>query len=153
MREGEEVFAARIRTITRSESFRRAQEAQKAGKFADEIAPVEIAGRKGDVVDVDTDEGPAKVQFDKIPSLKPVFDKAGTVTAANASTINDGAAALVLMSADKAKELGLKPLARIVSYGAQRAGAGVVHDRSGRSDAPCDEEGGLGSARTSISSK
>ena len=99
-----------------TESFRRAQAAQKAGKFQAEITPVEIAGRKGDVTRVDSDEGPAKVQFDKIPGLKPVFDKAGTVTAANASTINDGAAALVMMSADRAKALGLKPLARIVSY-------------------------------------
>jgi acetyl-CoA C-acetyltransferase len=99
------------------ESFKRAQAAQKAGKFVGEIVPIQIAGRKGDMTTVDTDEGPAKVQFDKIASLKPVFDKAGTVTAANASTINDGAAALVLMTADKARELGLKPLARIVSYG------------------------------------
>ena len=99
------------------ESFKRAQAAQKAGKFATEITPVQIAGRKGEMTNVDTDEGPAKVQFDKIPSLKPVFDKAGTVTAANASTINDGAAALVLASAAKVKELGAKPLARIVSYG------------------------------------
>jgi acetyl-CoA C-acetyltransferase len=100
-----------------AESFRRAQAAQKAGKFKDEIAPVSVQGRKGDVTTVDTDEGPAKVQFEKIPTLKPVFDKQGTVTAANASTINDGAAAVVLMSADKARELGVKPLARIVSYG------------------------------------
>jgi acetyl-CoA C-acetyltransferase len=98
-------------------SFRRAQEAQKAGKFALEIAPVEVVGRKGETARIDTDEGPAKVQFEKIPSLKPVFDKAGTVTAANASTINDGAAAVVLMSADKARELGVKPLARVVAYG------------------------------------
>jgi acetyl-CoA C-acetyltransferase len=99
-----------------TESFRRAQEAQKAGKFAAEIVPVQIAGRKGDMTTVDSDEGPAKVQFDKIPTLKPVFDKAGTVTAANASTINDGAAVLVLMSGEKAKAMGLKPLARVVSY-------------------------------------
>jgi acetyl-CoA C-acetyltransferase len=98
-------------------SFKRAQEAIKAGKFKNEIVPVEIPGKKGDVTKVDTDEGPGKAQFDKIPGLKPVFDKAGTVTAANASTINDGACAVVLMSADKARELGLKPLARIVSYG------------------------------------
>jgi acetyl-CoA C-acetyltransferase len=100
------------------ESFKRSQNAQKAGKFAVDIAPVEIAGRKGDLTRVDTDEGPSKGQFDKIPGLKPVFDKAGTVTAANASTIKDGAAALVLMSADGAKARGLKPLAKIVSYGA-----------------------------------
>lgn len=99
------------------ESFRRAQEAQKSGKFADEITPVAIQGKKGDVTQFDTDEGPSKVQFDKIPTLKPVFDKAGTVTAANASTINDGAAALVLMSGEKVRELGLKPIAKVVSYG------------------------------------
>ena len=98
------------------QSFKRAQEAQAAGKFKSEIAPVKISSKKGDVL-VDSDEGPAKVQFDKIPTLRPAFDKAGSVTAANASTINDGAAALVLMSADKAKQLGLKPLAKIVSYG------------------------------------
>jgi acetyl-CoA C-acetyltransferase len=99
------------------ESFKRSLDAQKAGKFSSEIIPVELQGKKGEVQKFDTDEGPAKVQFDKIPALKPVFDKQGTVTAANASTINDGAAALVLMSADKAKELGLKPLAKVVSYG------------------------------------
>jgi acetyl-CoA C-acetyltransferase len=99
------------------ESFKRSQEAQKAGKFAKEIAPVEIPGKKGDVVRVDSDEGPGKAQFDKIPGLKPVFDKAGTVTAANASTINDGAAALILASGEKVKQLGLKPLAKLVSYG------------------------------------
>jgi len=100
-----------------AESFRRAQQAQKSGKFNDEIAPVEVPGRKGEMTRVDSDEGPAKVQFDKIPTLKPAFDKNGTVTAANASTINDGAAAMVLMSAAKAKDLGAKPLARIVAYG------------------------------------
>lgn len=99
------------------ESFKRAQEAQKTGKFKGEIAPIQMKGKKGDITTLDTDEGPAKVQFDKIPTLKPVFDKAGTVTAANASTINDGAAALVLMSRSKAQSLGLKPLARIVSTG------------------------------------
>lgn len=98
------------------ESFRRAQEAQKSGKFADEITPVEIQGRKGDTTRFDQDEGPSKGQLDKIPTLKPVFDKAGTVTAANASTINDGAAAVILMSADKARELGVKPWAKIVAH-------------------------------------
>ncbi len=97
-------------------SFQRANAAIKEGRFKDEIAPVEIEGKKGDKVLVDTDEGPGKVNYDKIPGLKPVFDKAGTVTAANASSINDGAAALVLMSAEKAKSLGLKPLARIAGY-------------------------------------
>jgi len=99
-----------------TESFRRAQAAQKDGKFKNEIVAVEIPGKKGDVTRVDTDESPSKVQFDKIPTLKPVFDKNGTVTAANASSINDGAAAMVLMSAEKAKQLGLTPLAKIVSY-------------------------------------
>lgn len=100
-----------------TESFRRAQAAQKSGKFVNEITPVEIAGRKGEVQKVEIDEGPAKVQFDKIPTLKPVFDKQGTVTAANASTINDGAAILILASGEKVKELGLKPVAKLVSYG------------------------------------
>jgi acetyl-CoA C-acetyltransferase len=97
-------------------SFQRANAAIKEGHFKSEITPIEIEGRKGDKVIVDTDEGPGKVNYDKIPTLKPAFDKTGTVTAANASTINDGAAALVLMTADKAKALGIKPLARIVSY-------------------------------------
>ncbi len=115
-------LCARERTFSRADqdayatdSFKRAQEAQKAGKFAAEIEPVEIAGKKGDVTRFDTDEGPSKVQFDKIPTLKPVFDKAGSVTAANASTINDGAAALVLASDEAVKKHGLKPLARVVS--------------------------------------
>lgn len=102
------------------ESFKRAQEAQKSGKFKAEIAVVEIPGQKkgaqkGEPLRVDADEGPSKVQFDKIPTLKPAFDKEGSVTAANASTINDGAAALILTSSAKAKELHLKPLAKIVS--------------------------------------
>ncbi len=99
-----------------SESFRRAQEAQKGGKFKFEITPIEIPGKKGEVQKIDTDEGPTKVQFDKIPNLKPVFDKQGSVTAANASTINDGAAAMVLASGEQVKKLGLKPLAKIISY-------------------------------------
>jgi acetyl-CoA C-acetyltransferase len=97
-------------------SFQRANAAAKEGRFKDEMAPVEIEGKKGDKIVVDTDEGPAKVNYDKIPTLRPAFDKAGTVTAANASTLNDGAAAVVLMTAEKAKSLGIKPLARIVSY-------------------------------------
>jgi acetyl-CoA C-acetyltransferase len=113
----EKSFSREAQDAYAIESFKRAQEAQKAGKFKGEIVPVEIAGKKGDVTKIDTDEGPSKVQFDKIPTLRPVFDKNGSVTAANASTINDGAAAVVLMSADKAKELGLKPLAKLVSYG------------------------------------
>jgi acetyl-CoA C-acetyltransferase len=116
-------LCAREKTYTRQaqdeyaiESFKRSQAAQKAGKFATEIVSVEIEGRKGEKTRVELDEGPGKAQFDKIPALKPAFDKAGTVTAANASTINDGAAALVLASGEKARSLGLKPLARIVSY-------------------------------------
>jgi len=97
-----------------TESFRRAIAAQGAKKF-EEIAPIAIAGAKGESTLIEQDEGPAKVKFDKIPQLKPAFDKSGTITAANASTINDGAAALVLASAEKARALGLKPLARIVA--------------------------------------
>jgi acetyl-CoA C-acetyltransferase len=98
-----------------TESFKRAQKAQADGSFKDEITPITIQGPKGDSTLVDMDEGPAKVKFDKIPTLKPVFDKNGTVTAANASSLNDGAVAVVLMSETKAKELGLKPVARIVA--------------------------------------
>jgi acetyl-CoA C-acetyltransferase len=95
------------------ESYKRAQQAQADGVFADEIAPVTVKTRKGEVI-VDTDEEPTKVQFDKIPALKPVFKKDGTVTAANASTINDGAAALVLASEKAVAEHGLKPMAKIL---------------------------------------
>ncbi|MBI4925770.1 MAG: acetyl-CoA C-acyltransferase, partial [Bdellovibrio sp.] len=79
------------------ESFKRAQQAQKEGKFKNEITAVTIEGKKGDTVLVENDEGPSRVNFDKISTLKPAFDKQGSVTAANSSTINDGAAALVLM--------------------------------------------------------
>ena len=98
------------------ESYNRSQSAWLSGKFANEIVPVEIPQRKGDPVVVAKDEEPFNVKFDKIPTLNPAFQKDGTVTAANASTMNDGAAALVLMSAEKAKELGLKPIAKILSY-------------------------------------
>lgn len=97
------------------QSFKRAQAAQAEHKFDAEIAPITLTGSKGETQVIAIDEGPAKVKYDKIPSLKPVFDKAGTTTAANASTLNDGASAVVLMSAEKAKALGIKPLARIVS--------------------------------------
>jgi acetyl-CoA C-acetyltransferase len=97
-------------------SYQRSQAAWAAGKFNDEVIPVEIAQRKGDPLLVGKDEEPFNVKFDKIRELKPSFQKDGTVTAANASTLNDGAAALVLMSADKAASLGLKPLARILSF-------------------------------------
>lgn len=98
------------------ESYNRAQKAQAEGKFKNEITPVELKDKKGDITQFADDEEPKAVKFDKIPSLKPVFKKDGSVTAANASTLNDGAAALVLMSREKADELGIKPLARIVSY-------------------------------------
>ena len=98
------------------ESYKRAQQAQKDGKFKDEITPVELKDKKGDITLFADDEEPGAVKFDKIPSLKPVFKKDGTVTAANASTLNDGAAALILMSSEKAKELGIKPLAKIISF-------------------------------------
>lgn len=98
------------------ESYKRSQEAQAKGIFKTEIAPVEIKDRKGEISIIDNDEEIHSVKFEKIPTLKPVFKKDGTVTAANASTLNDGAAALVLMSKAKTNELGLKPLARIISY-------------------------------------
>jgi acetyl-CoA C-acetyltransferase len=97
------------------ESYTRSQAAWNNGKFADEVVPITIETRKGTVV-VDKDEEPFSVKFDKIPTLKPAFIKDGTVTAANASTMNDGAAALVLMSKEKADELGIKPIAIIKSY-------------------------------------
>lgn len=98
------------------ESYKRSQAAWENGWFADEVIPVEIPQRKGNPVTVEKDEEPYNVKFEKIPTLSPSFVKDGTVTAANASTLNDGAAALVLMSADKAKELGIKPIARILAY-------------------------------------
>ncbi len=96
------------------ESYKRAIEANDSGRFKDEIYPIKISSKTGDVF-FDKDEEPSKVKFDKIPTLKPVFDKNGVVTAANASSINDGAAALLLMSEEKAKALGLKPLVEIVA--------------------------------------
>ena len=97
-------------------SYQRSQAAWAAGKFEEEVVPVEIPQKKGDPVLFAKDEEPYNVKFDKIPGLKPAFQKDGTVTAANASTLNDGAAALVLMSPERAEKLGLRPLARIVSY-------------------------------------
>jgi acetyl-CoA C-acetyltransferase len=99
------------------ESYKRAQAAQAAGRFQDEIVAVELTDRKGNVTLLNQDEEPGSVNFEKISSLKPVFQKEGTVTAANASTLNDGAAALVLMSREKAEQLGVKPMARILGYG------------------------------------
>jgi len=98
------------------ESYTRSQKAWAEGKFNDEIVPVEVPQRKGDPIVITEDEEYKNVKFDKIPQLAPVFQKEGTVTAANASTLNDGASALVLMSKEKAEALGIKPLARILSY-------------------------------------
>ena len=98
------------------ESYKRSQAASNEGKFDNEIVPVEIPQRKGEPVLFKKDEEPFNVKFDKIPELKGAFIKEGSVTAANASTMNDGAAALVLISKEKADELGLKPIAKIVSY-------------------------------------
>lgn len=95
-------------------SYKKALDAQKTGKFKDEIIKVAIKSKSGETF-VEDDEEPGRVLFDKITSLKPVFEKDGVVTAANASSINDGAAALLVMSEDKAKELGLKPLVEIVA--------------------------------------
>lgn len=117
-------LCARNHNISRSaqdefaiESTRRAVEAQKAGHFKTEIVPVEVKGRKGEVTLVEEDEGPKNSRPEKIPSLRPVFEKDGTVTAANASSINDGAAALVLMSRERAEREGRTILGKIEAWG------------------------------------
>jgi len=97
-------------------SYRRALDAQKNSLFKDEIVPVPIPGKGDESTTVTEDEEPKKVKFEKIPQLKPAFQKDGTITAANASKINDGAAAVVVMSAERAKSLGISPLARIVGF-------------------------------------
>ena len=107
-REAQDTFAVN--------SYKKAQAATENGWFKDEIVPVEIPQKKGAAIIVDKDEEPLKVNFDKLAQLNPAFSKEGTVTAANASTMNDGAAAVVLMSAEKAKELGIKPIAIIKSF-------------------------------------
>lgn len=107
-REDQDAFAV--------ESYKRSQAATNEGKFKNEIIPVEIPQRKGDPIIMDKDEEPFNVKFEKIPSLRSAFIKDGTVTAANASTMNDGAAALILMSREKADALGLKPIAILKSY-------------------------------------
>lgn len=107
-REAQDAFAI--------ESYRRSQDAWEKGLFADEVVPVPVPQKKGDPVPFTKDEEAFNVQFDKIPALKPAFSKEGTVTAANASTMNDGAAALLLISSEKAEALGLKPMAVIHSY-------------------------------------
>jgi acetyl-CoA C-acetyltransferase len=108
-REAQDAFAL--------QSYKRAQAAVQGGQFNDELVTVEVAQKKGDPIKIDKDEEPFSAPLDKMGKLKPAFAKEGTITAANASKINDGAAALVLTSAEKAKELGKKPLARIVAQG------------------------------------
>jgi len=96
------------------QSYKRAIEANNSGRFSDEIYPIKVSSKTGEII-VNKDEEPEKVKFDKIQTLKPVFDKNGVVTAANASSINDGAAALLLMSEERAKALRLKPLVEIIA--------------------------------------
>jgi acetyl-CoA C-acetyltransferase len=98
------------------QSYQRSQNAVAQGKFVNEITPITVTNKKGETTLLDKDEEPFNVKFDKIPTLKPAFTPTGTVTAANASTMNDGAAALILMSKEKMEALGLKPLAKIISY-------------------------------------
>lgn len=98
-------------------SYKLAIEAQKSGWYTDEIVPLKIEQKSGEILSVEEDDEPKKVKFDKIPVLKPAFQKDGTVTAANASKINDGAAVVVIMSKEKAQKFGLQPLARIVAFG------------------------------------
>ncbi|MFZ1677732.1 MAG: thiolase family protein, partial [Saprospiraceae bacterium] len=107
-REAQDVFAI--------DSYKRSQSATNNGKFKNEITPIEIAQKKGPAIVIDKDEEPFKVDFDKIPGLRPAFSPDGTVTAANASTLNDGAAAVILASEEAIKKYSLTPLARIVSY-------------------------------------
>ncbi len=107
-REDQDAFAV--------QSYQRSAEAWKSGRFSNEVIPVEVPQRRGEPILVNEDEEYKNVRMEKIPSLRPAFSKDGTVTAANASTINDGAAALVLMSADKAKELNIEPLATVKGY-------------------------------------
>jgi acetyl-CoA C-acetyltransferase len=112
------------------ESYTRSAAAWDAGKFDEEIIPVEVPQRRGDAILVSKDEEYSAVKLEKIPTLRPAFDKAGTVTAANASSLNDGASALVLMSKEKLDELGLKAIAKIVSY------ADAAHDAEWFTTAP-----------------
>jgi len=107
-REAQDAFAI--------ESYKRSQASIEAGRFNNEIVPVEVPQKKGDPIKISKDEEPYNVKFDKIPGLRPAFTKDGTATAANSSTMNDGAAALVLMSKEKAEALGLKPIAKIIGY-------------------------------------
>ncbi|MEP4531502.1 MAG: acetyl-CoA C-acyltransferase [Cyclobacteriaceae bacterium] len=115
---------AKEKSISREEqdeyainSYKKVGAATDAGKFKEEIIPIEIPQRKGDPIVMETDEEYKNVNFDKIPALRPVFNKEGSVTAANASTINDGASALILVSKEKVEELGLKPIGKILGFG------------------------------------
>lgn len=98
------------------QSYKRSAKAWEEGKFKDEIVPVEVPQRRGEPILVSEDEEYKNVRFDKISDLRPAFTKDGTVTAANASTLNDGASAVIMMSKEKAEELGIKPLAKVISY-------------------------------------
>ena len=109
-------FSREIQDAFAIQSYKRTKEAWDNGKFSSEIVPVEVPQRRGEPKVVNTDEEYTNVHLEKIPSLRPAFTENGTVTAANASTINDGAAAIILMSSDKATELGLNPLATIKGY-------------------------------------
>ena len=111
-------------------SYTKSQASIEKGLFVNEIIPVVIPQRKGDPITIAKDEEPFNVKFDKIAGLNPAFSKGGTVTAANASTMNDGAAAIILMSGEKMKALGLKPLAKITSY------ADAAHDPKWFTTAP-----------------
>jgi len=109
-------FTREIQDEFAIESYTRAQNAQKDGRFDEEIVPVSVPQRKGDPVVVSEDEGPGQAKMDKIPKLRPAFKKDGTVTAANASSINDGAGAFVVCSAEFAKKKGIEPLAKIIAH-------------------------------------
>jgi acetyl-CoA C-acetyltransferase len=113
-------------------SYQRSANAWKENKFLNEVINVEVPQRRGDNLIINEDEEYKKVKIDKIPNLRPVFDKEGTITAANASTINDGASALIIMSLEKANELKIKPLAKIISY------ADFAHDPEWFTTAPSD---------------
>ena len=113
-------------------SYQRSAKAWKDNKFSNEVIDVEVPQRRGDSLIINEDEEYKKVKIDKIPNLRPVFDKEGTITAANASTLNDGASALIIMSLEKANELKLKPLAKIISY------ADFAHEPEWFTTAPSD---------------
>ena len=113
-------------------SYQRSAKAWKDNKFSNEVIDVEVPQRRGDSLIINEDEEYKKVKIDKIPNLRPVFDKEGTITAANASTLNDGASSLIIMSLEKANELKIKPLAKIISY------ADFAHDPEWFTTAPSD---------------